>query len=248
VLGGPGYDVIKVRLDEAATDVMNGGDNTDTIMNDMAAPVVLERFDASVSSVEGWSGNNQPILGTDTANVLSFLVGPSYSMSLTGVPYIDGRGGNDTITGTYGVDNLRGGEGNDTLYGLGGVDSLFGEEGDDSLNGGDGVDYLYGGDGVDTITTGAGRDIVYFVNDLTSEDVITDFGLYSDTINLQAYATSYSQLGFSMVAPNTTINLANGKKIRLLNWTRSGSCRARSSSRFAESTAMKGCENSPPRS
>ena len=27
-------------------------------------------------------------------------------------------------------------------------------------------------------------------------------------------------LSFTVVAPNTTINLANGKKIRLLNWTR----------------------------
>ncbi|MFO0820715.1 MAG: SBBP repeat-containing protein [Pirellulales bacterium] len=220
ILGGAGYDVIKVRLDEAATDIMNGGDNTDTIMNDMAAPVVLAGFDASVSSIESWSGNNQPILGTDAANVLSFLVGPSYSMSLAGVSYVDGRGGNDTITGTYGVDNLRGGEGNDILNGLGGVDTLYGDAGDDSLNGGDGVDYLYGGDGVDTITTGAGRDVVYFAGDLSTLDTITDFALYSDTINLQAYATSYSQLSFNVAAPITTITLTNGKKIRLLNWSR----------------------------
>ena len=61
---------------------------------------------------------------------------------------------------------------------------------------------------------------MYFAGDVSSLDTITDFALYSDTINLQAYATSYATLSFTVVAPNTTINLANGKKIRLLNWTR----------------------------
>jgi hypothetical protein len=220
ILGGPGYDIVRVRLDEAAYDSVNGGDNTDSFLSDTAAPVVLAGFNAAIGGMEGWIGNGQPIFGTESNDNFTFLITASYSLSMSGVPYIDGRGGDDILYGTNGVDVLRGGEGNDTLLGLGGVDTLFGDAGNDSLNGGDGVDHLYGGDDVDTITTGAGRDIVYFVGDLASLDTLTDFALYSDSINLQAYAMSYSQVTFTIVAPNTTINLANGKKIRLNNWNR----------------------------
>ncbi|MFO0869771.1 MAG: calcium-binding protein [Pirellulales bacterium] len=225
VLGDVGYDTLKVRADEAQSDTMNGGENTDTVVNDGAVPVVLASFNAATSLVEGWVGNGQPIVGTDGPNVFTFLITPTYSMSLTGVPYIDGRGGNDSITGTYGADDLRGGAGDDTLLGLGGVDKLYGDADNDSLNGGDGVDYLYGGDGADTITTGAGRDIAYFAGDLASLDVITDFALYSDTIDLSAYTTTYAALGFDRITfPGSTIirvpNTPPTKQIRLLNWSR----------------------------
>ncbi|MFO0820935.1 MAG: tandem-95 repeat protein [Pirellulales bacterium] len=220
IQGGPGYDVILVRFDEAAYDSIHGGDNTDIFVNDAAAPVVMAGFDASVGSMEGWNGNGQPILGTENNDVFSFQITISYSLSLSGVPYIDGRGGNDILYGTQGTDVLRGGDGNDTLFGFGGVDTLYGDAGDDSLNGGAAIDYLYGGNGADSLTGGDGRDVLYFSDDLTSVDTITDFQIYSDTINLQAYATSYAQLIFTIVSPDTTIQLNNGKKIRLTNWTR----------------------------
>ncbi|MFO0819078.1 MAG: Ig-like domain-containing protein [Pirellulales bacterium] len=220
ILGGPGYDTFRIEKDDAAADLMNGGDNTDSILNVAAAPVVLANFNAGTNSIEWWFGNHQPIFGTETGDSLSFMISPSYSMSLSAVSYIDGRGGPDIITGTFGTDDIRGGEGNDVLIGLGGSDTLLGGNGDDSLDGGDGVDYLYGGDGADTITTGGGRDNVYFVGDLLSLDTITDFALYSDMIHLQAYAASYSALTFTIAGTQTTMELANGKKIRLLNWNR----------------------------
>lgn len=225
VLGGAGYDILRVRTDEAANDVMNGGENTDTVVNMGAAPVVLAAFHAGTSLLEGWVGNNQPIVGNDSANVLSFLISPSYSMSLSGVPYINGLGGDDSITGTFGVDTIYGGDGNDTLMGLGGVDTLYGDAGDDSLNGGDGTDNLYGGDGTDTITTGAGRDIVYFAGDLSTMDVIADFAIYSDAINLRAYGVTYATLVFDrLTMPGSTIiqlsTTSPVKRIRLLNWNR----------------------------
>jgi alpha-tubulin suppressor-like RCC1 family protein len=220
ILGGPGYDIVRVRYDEAAYDSVNGGDNTDSFLADAAAPVVLAGFNAAAGAMEGWIGNGQPIFGTESNDFFTFQITSSYSLSMSGVPYIDGRGGDDILYGTNGVDVLRGGEGNDTLLGFGGVDTLYGDAGNDSLNGGAGIDHLYGGDGVDTLTGGDGRDIHYFSGDLATLDTITDFALYSDTINLQAYALSYSQVSFTIVSPNTTINLSNGKKIRLNSWNR----------------------------
>jgi hypothetical protein len=220
VFGGPGYDAIVARGDELIGDFLNGGDNVDRIVNVSTAPIIIDSFHAGTSSIEGWDGNNQPVLGTAGDDSINFLLSSFSSLSLSRVPYVDGGSGNDTITGTFGVDDLRGGAGDDTLLGMGGVDRLYGGSGDDSLNGGDGVDHLYGGDGDDVITTGSGRDIVYFESDLSGLDTLTDFALYSDTINLQAYGITYSQLQFTITGGVTTMQLPNGKRIRLLNWNR----------------------------
>jgi Ca2+-binding RTX toxin-like protein len=214
---GDGFDAIQVSGAEAEFDTINGGNNTDVILAIGVSPITLNGFNSLTNSIESWSGNGLSIQGNGGANVLNFQL----ISTMTGVPFIDGGSGNDTITGTNGVDQLLGGAGNDTLFGLGGTDTLRGGADDDSLNGGDGVDSLYGDDGVDTITTGAGRDIVFFAGDVGSEDFITDFALYSDTINLAAYGVNYSNLSFAIGALNTTINVApSNKKITLLNWRR----------------------------
>ncbi|MFO0817195.1 MAG: M36 family metallopeptidase [Pirellulales bacterium] len=222
VEGNAGYDVIRVSGDDSVYDIIDGGDNTDSILNIGNSPVVLSTFDAGASQVEGWIGNNQPIYGTEEADVIIFLINGSSSMSLSAVPYIDGRGGDDTIIGTFGMDNLRGGDGNDRLDGLGGVDALYGDAGDDRLSGGDGTDYLLGGAGADVIETGAGRDIVVFAVDDLAEDVIADFALYSDRISLAAYHISYATLAFDRVSSpgSTLVRVPGGKSIRLLQWNR----------------------------
>ncbi|MFO0819773.1 MAG: right-handed parallel beta-helix repeat-containing protein [Pirellulales bacterium] len=216
LLGGDGYDQFQVVGAEAEYDVMNGGNNTDTVVNIGGSAVTLNGFLSGSNSLEGWNGAGFAIQGNSLNNTFNFQL-----LSLSGVPFIDGGAGDDHITGTNGVDDLRGGAGNDTIFGLGGTDTIFGGADNDSLNGGDGIDNLYGEDGVDTITTGAGRDIVFFAGDVGSEDVITDFAIYSDTINLVAYGVTYANLSFAVASPNTTINVApSNKKIKLLNWTR----------------------------
>ncbi|WP_077523660.1 S-layer family protein [Metapseudomonas resinovorans] len=70
----------------------------------------------------------------DTVN----LAGNAYQAS-----FIDGRAGNDGITGAgSAADRFIGGSGNDTLIGGSGNDSLRGGAGNDTLDGGDGVDML----------------------------------------------------------------------------------------------------------
>ena len=91
---------------------------------------------------------------------------------------IEGRGGNDDITGTDGVDIIYGdfegvaeavGDGNDYIRGLGGDDEIyggsqgdyiFGGDGDDTIDAGNGYDYVEGGDGDDTIIGGNGEDVI----------------------------------------------------------------------------------------
>jgi Ca2+-binding RTX toxin-like protein len=216
--GDDGFDVIQVSGAESEFDTINGGNNTDVIVAIGGPSIILDSFNSLTNSIESWSGNGFSIQGNGNANTLNFqLVG-----TMTGVPFIDGGAGNDTITGTNGVDQLLGGLGNDTLFGLGGTDTLRGGADNDSLNGGDGVDSLYGDAGADTITTGAGRDVVLFADDDTSLDAITDFALYSDVINLSAYGLgwTYSNLTFVVGVGFREVELPNGKRIRLNGWNR----------------------------
>jgi Ca2+-binding RTX toxin-like protein len=129
-----------------------------------------------------------------------------------GNDYIDGQGGNDIlygrenddyILGGDGDDKLFGGEDNDYLDGQAGADIMFAGSGRDRLLGGDGSDrlfgdsdndYLQGGFGADTLTGGQGRDafaIGLGTGGLTLEeaDVITDFNVQEDLIDLINYAT-----------------------------------------------------------
>ena len=71
---------------------------------------------------------------------------------------VDGRGGNDTITGGNGNDFILGGNGDNTLAGGDGDDFVAGGKGDDTLDGGNGDDTLDGGGGNDALDGGAGTD------------------------------------------------------------------------------------------
>lgn len=225
VLGGDGYNTIQVASTEAVNDVMLGGPNTDTIATVGGGPVAINNFNAAAASIEVWNGGGYAIFGTSGNNILDFS-----AMTFSGVVYVDGRAGDDRITGTGGADELRGGEGNDTLIGLGGVDILRGYAGDDSLNGGGGVDYLFGGFGADTLSGGDGRDILYFAYDDALTDTVTDFALYSDTLSFRDYRPTYSwtyaSLAFATMVPGTrdvilptAPPLSSNKRIRLLGWT-----------------------------
>jgi Ca2+-binding RTX toxin-like protein len=144
--GGDGNDTFIVSGTNDKGDVFDGGNGIDTIQVSGTGPLTLLSFNAASSSIEIWQGNGQAILvGTNAANVLDF----SGLQSMTGVSYIDGGGGNDTIIGSNGNDDIRGGNGNDLLVG---------GQGNDVLTGGAGNDQLFGGDGNDTFIVSGSND------------------------------------------------------------------------------------------
>jgi len=108
---------------------------------------------------------------------LGDLGNPNLTVSqISGKTYVQGLGGNDTITGNdvgnrldggdgndfiqagKGADEILGGAGHDYLSGGNGNDTLWGGSGNDDLSGGNGNDYLAGGDGNDELWGGAGND------------------------------------------------------------------------------------------
>ena len=116
------------------------------------------------------------------------------------------------LIGGEGIDRLFGGDGNDTVlyetddnlvinlsseWQLGndgtdqGIDKLIDIEnvttgsGEDTLIGNDGANILTGGDGDDTLTGGDGADVFrFYASEGISTDVITDFVVGDDTIEL----------------------------------------------------------------
>jgi serralysin len=74
---------------------------------------------------------------------------------------LQGRLGDDSISGGDGQDYLRGDEGNDSLSGGAAFDDINGNMGDDRAWGGDGDDWVVGGKDNDELFGEAGADIVY---------------------------------------------------------------------------------------
>ena len=167
--GGEGDDTFNVGVVNNTNIGYNtafiGGAGTDTIVTTGSGFVTLESFTAT-DAPEQWNGNGVSISGTANANTLDFS-----NTALVNIPFVNGLGGNDIITGSdvtgdvfrgdVGDDRLSGNGGNDTLSGGDNNDTLNGGEGDDTLNGDAGIDTLDGGGGNDTLNGGSGDDQVF---------------------------------------------------------------------------------------
>lgn len=138
--GGAGDDTLRVADKNDVSDALSGGIGTDTIEVMGSGGLILAGFNATTSSIEIWVGNGREVKGSFSSNLFNF----SGLTSLTGLKYVDGSAGNDTIIGSNFGDNLLGGTG------------------DDTLNGGQGTDILKGGAGADTFVfkDGYGADLV----------------------------------------------------------------------------------------
>jgi len=133
---------------------------------------------------------------------------------------IYGGTGDDTLISGSAGERVIGGSDNDIIEGRGGDDTLYGESGFDTLFGGNGSDYLNGGNKIDVLNGGAGDDTLVggggaddFVFDLKAgDDVITDFAVGSDDIDLSAFdLTGFAALqasgAISENGTSVTINL-----------------------------------------
>ncbi len=98
---------------------------------------------------------------------------------------VKGNDGRDKLAGQGGSDRLIGGDDNDKIKGGGGRDLLKGQDGRDRLIGQRGDDILIGGDDRDKLTGNGGKDVFTFKKLSGSMDVITDFKVGKDLIDLR---------------------------------------------------------------
>jgi len=123
-----------------------------------------------IETVIGGAGNDT-ILGSNQNAIGNRLEGRDGNDTITGLKgpdTIDGGNGNDSLTGSRGNDFMLGGNGNDKLFGLQNDDRLDGGDGDDSLDGGVANDRIIAGLGSDTLIGGKGNDVLDVGNTLDS--------------------------------------------------------------------------------
>lgn len=124
-----------------------------------------------------------------------------------------GRGG-DRLVGNWLANRLDGGPGDDRLSGGGGDDRLIGGEGRDTLIGGGGHDTLYGGPGDDRMTGGAGRDTFIFTQPGFGNDVVTDFQLGVDRLDIADLGVALAHLNVRQAGSAAIVEI-DGSSIRL---------------------------------
>ncbi|WP_354635335.1 calcium-binding protein [Planktothricoides raciborskii] len=163
------------------------------------------------------------LLGTVEMNILHGRESNDFIDAQGGSDRLYGRENDDYILGGDGDDKIWGGQGNDYIEGSAGNDLMFGESGSDHLLGGDGSDrllghkdndYLSGDLGADTLTGGQGRDVFAIslgMDGLTLEaaDVITDFNVQEDFIDLMDSATAGGLTSESLNITQGTGNYTN---------------------------------------
>ncbi|MEQ1809225.1 MAG: M10 family metallopeptidase C-terminal domain-containing protein [Terricaulis sp.] len=208
VTGGAGADVIfgqdgndilvgggqnDTLWGEAGADQLSGGDGDDTLIADIADTLVS-------------GGNGYDFVYVTGAGNFSINAGAS------GVEWIRGLDGNDTLNGASHVTAFTayGGNGADTITGGSAGDVLFGEGGDDFIIGGAGGDVLIGGGGSDDFVFASGW----------GSDLVTDFQNGLDQFDMTALAgsgvTSIANLTITTQGADALISW-NGNSILVQN-------------------------------
>jgi Ca2+-binding RTX toxin-like protein len=197
IFGGGGND--EITLDQK--DVAYGGTGDDVLLIDtFAIPPSVLRLDFSniedgvatsfVQAGSYWGTTKAGQFESVRLSVNSALSGSSFigssgddsvsfglafnNTGTTGVS-MDGRGGNDYMSGSEEEDRMVGGAGNDSLRGFSGNDTQFGNSGDDELF----------GEGGDRLTGGSGNDrFVFYMQPLPGEGTPTvlDFNRADDIL------------------------------------------------------------------
>jgi len=166
IRGGDGNDVIyggggadeDVRGEAGNDTLYSGGDGhfyggagDDTIYAGSTSAVELLDGGADYDTVDvtSWAGNYTVNLITGATN---------YGESFINFENVITGDGNDTITGTAGINSIQTGSGEDTVNAGAGNDYVLAGAGDDTVNGGDGFDTVLGGADNDLLDGGNGID------------------------------------------------------------------------------------------
>ncbi len=184
-------------------DILNGLSDTDTLDGGSGNDVINGGSDGDTAV--GGAGNDVVNAGSDE-DVVNTGEGDDIANGGSGDDSINGLGGNDLINGGSGNDTLMGGDGDDLLNGGSGNDWLQGGSGNDLLRGAAGDDRIEGGVGADTLFGGQGDDV--FVYNAASEfgDLVMDFEIIRDRIDLTSLVPGDVVLGGNVQLQQVGLN------------------------------------------
>ncbi len=174
---------------------------------------------------DGGTGQDK-ILLTDDSDALflddAFTPQATPGARIVGVETIQAGGGNDVVDLTsrlysYSNVSISGGAGNDVLWASSGSDVLDGGTGNDNLNGGTGDDTLIGGAGNDSLTGSWGKDIFVIGVHAGDRDIIRDFTLADDKIDISTFntLTQFSMLNIAYSSNKAVVNLSTDQSVTL---------------------------------
>jgi Ca2+-binding RTX toxin-like protein len=220
LVGGEGNDFIEGGggLDE----IYGGADNSTLYGGAGDDNIFLSTRD---NLVDGGDGNDNIDGGTGKITVYGGM--GNDEITVGGYEnLIYGGDGNDSIGISGGRSTINGGDGNDIIYGSDRDDAIEGGAQNDTINASYGDDTLQGGQGDDSLIGGIGADHFMFSADSGAIDVITDFAVGEDKIDLTAMAgVSFISLSLNNNGGNAIIGLGNGQSIQL-SGVNSGSLQA----------------------
>uniref|UniRef100_UPI003561B6D9 calcium-binding protein n=1 Tax=Loktanella salsilacus TaxID=195913 RepID=UPI003561B6D9 len=185
--------------------IAGGGDDGITVLQMLPDGQLVTR--ATIADTTDMTLDNvSAIVARGNGDSLDIFVTSASEDGITRLRY-DIGGGGDVITAQAAGGALMGTMGGDVLTGLGGNDRLVGGYGDDILRDGAGEDVMLGG---------AGADIFFLSND-GQRDVIQDFELGVDRIDLSGwdFLRSRDQLIMSITATGFTISY--GEELLVVN-------------------------------
>lgn len=158
-------------------------------------------------------GEGNDLFDSSTGNIIGLVLGEEGSDTLIG------SSGSDTLNGGKQADFLDGGKGADSLDGGWGQDTLEGGDGNDFLSGNIGNDTIFGGTGNDTLSGGSENDTFVFQTG-HGDDIITDFNLSNDSLDLTETAAGFTNAEEVLAAATDTeegllIDLSGGDSLLL---------------------------------
>ncbi|WP_421724478.1 hypothetical protein [Bauldia sp.] len=168
-----------------------GGDGNDVVVTAIQAVINGTDKDDVINATNTVHGQ---LPATEGADIINGKQGDDTLSGVGGDDQINGNKGADTIAGNQGNDTLKGNKGKDTIAGGQGNDTLKGNNGQDTLSGAQGNDLLDGGKGDDKLTGGAGENAFRFSSDLgpSNVDRIKDF---EDGDEIQLSAKIFKNIG-----------------------------------------------------
>lgn len=167
--GGSGNDSINGN---SANNILRGNGGNDTISGNGGDDYMDGGSGIDTVDYRYWSGGGTYNLATGVASFPSF-----YNEEILNFENILTGSGNDNVIGSAVNNKIETGAGNDTVSGGSGNDTIIAGLGNDTITGGFGNDILTGN---------AGADHFRFQSFNQGVDQITDFSVFSDTIDVSA--------------------------------------------------------------
>jgi Ca2+-binding RTX toxin-like protein len=212
-----GNDIVELTADSIWSGgylAKNVGNSFSIGTNETVSIDSLNRF----SDVIDGGADIDTIILTDGND--AFFIDDVYSAHHSSLTLSSTMQGINSTARVVDLEVINAGEGNDivdltsenfvlseaiVINGEAGNDTIWGSNGNDAIDGGSGNDSINGGSGNDTLTGGVGADIFQFTA-TSGNDVISDFDVANDSINLYYRATDKHT--------NADLDLTNG----ILTW------------------------------